>query len=169
MSCYKYLHCRGKPKVSYHILLRDKQKYHITSCSSKLSWKHFLRPVLCWNCNSNEHTVKLNTKQFSKWRRRTDVSNSFCWNASSYANKMFLKLIVIKSLTNYLIFSSAWLPYGISHYEVFKPILFIRHGLPAKTNAFQANLAYNLKKNYSKRLETLSLKQLLRTMITLAL
>ena len=37
VSCYKYLHCRGKTKVSYYILLREKQKYHITSRSSKLS------------------------------------------------------------------------------------------------------------------------------------
>ena len=36
VSCYKYLHCRGKTKVSYYILLRAKQKYHITSHSSKL-------------------------------------------------------------------------------------------------------------------------------------
>ena len=37
VSCYKYLHCRGKTKVSYYIILREKQKYHITSRSSKLS------------------------------------------------------------------------------------------------------------------------------------
>ena len=37
VSCYKYLHFRGKSKVSYYILLREKQKYHITSRSSKLS------------------------------------------------------------------------------------------------------------------------------------
>ena len=37
VSCYKYLHFRGKTKVSYYILLREKQKYHITSRSSKLS------------------------------------------------------------------------------------------------------------------------------------
>ena len=32
VSCYKYLHCRGKTKVSYYILLREKQKrsYYIT-------------------------------------------------------------------------------------------------------------------------------------------
>ena len=41
VSCYKYLHCRGKTKVSYYILLREKQKYHITSRSSKRSWKRF--------------------------------------------------------------------------------------------------------------------------------
>ena len=42
VSYYKYLHCRGKTKVSYYILLREKQKYHITSRSSKLSLKRFL-------------------------------------------------------------------------------------------------------------------------------
>ena len=42
VSCYKYLHCRVKTKVSYYILLQEKQKYHITSRSSKLSWKRFL-------------------------------------------------------------------------------------------------------------------------------
>ena len=30
MSCYKCLHCKGKTKVSYYIILREKQKYHIT-------------------------------------------------------------------------------------------------------------------------------------------
>ena len=42
VSCYKYLHCGGKTKVSDFILLRGKQKYHITSRSSKLSRKRFL-------------------------------------------------------------------------------------------------------------------------------
>ena len=32
------LHCRGKTEVSYYIIFREKQKYHITLCSSKLSW-----------------------------------------------------------------------------------------------------------------------------------
>ena len=50
----------------------------------------FFWPLLWCNWNSNEQTVKLNTEQFSKWRRRTDVSYGFNWNASSHANKMFL-------------------------------------------------------------------------------
>ena len=33
---------RGKTKVSYYIRLWQKQKYHITSRSSKLSWDRFL-------------------------------------------------------------------------------------------------------------------------------
>ena len=33
------LHCRGKTKVSYYILLREKHKYNFTSRSYKLSWE----------------------------------------------------------------------------------------------------------------------------------
>ena len=36
-----YTVLRGKTRVSYYILLREKQKYHITSRSSKLSWERF--------------------------------------------------------------------------------------------------------------------------------
>ena len=46
VSCYKYLHWRGKTKVSYYILLREKQKYRITSHS-------LLRPFSCGLCYSD--------------------------------------------------------------------------------------------------------------------
>ena len=35
-----------KSKVSHYIPLREKQKYRITSRSSKLSWKRFFGPLL---------------------------------------------------------------------------------------------------------------------------
>ena len=37
---------RGKTKVSYYIILREKQKYHITSRSSKLSCYRFLAAIV---------------------------------------------------------------------------------------------------------------------------
>ena len=38
VSCYTEIFTRrGKTKVSYYIILREKQKYHITLRSSKLS------------------------------------------------------------------------------------------------------------------------------------
>ena len=50
MSCYK-IHCRGKTKVSYYILLREKQKY-ITSRSSKL-----LKTFSCGLCYSDRRII----------------------------------------------------------------------------------------------------------------
>ena len=72
----------------------EKQKYYITFFCEKnesIILHHVLpnspenvthAALSCWNCNSNVETVKLNTEQFSKWRRRTDVSYGFQRNAS---------------------------------------------------------------------------------------
>ena len=90
VSCYKYLHCRWKKSIILHSFARKtKVSYNITLFQTLLR-TFFVRPLSCWNCNSNVETVKLNTEQFSKWRRRTDVSYGFQRNASLHANKMFL-------------------------------------------------------------------------------
>ena len=78
---------KNKSIILHYFARKTKVSYYITL--QTLLRTFFVRPLLCWNCNSNVETVKLNTEQFSKWRRRTDVSYGFQRNASLHANKMF--------------------------------------------------------------------------------
>ena len=130
---------RGKTKVhvSYYIILREKQKHHITSRSSKISWKDFY----CGLCYDEIETAmnklsKLNTEQVSKGRRRTDISYGFRRNTS--CNRWRITAVQLDLL-----------PYGIPRYQVFRHILFIRyrwkvscHWCPSKSSVFKANLAH---------------------------
>ena len=76
----------------------------------------FLRPLLFWNCNSNELTVKLNTEQFTKWRRRTGLiwlmlecfiarkQNISKWSRNRWRSRLtFLQSVTLHSV------SSLWL------------------------------------------------------------
>ena len=80
---------KNKSIILHSFARKTKVSYYITFFQTLLR-TFFVRPLSCWNCNSNVETVKLNTEQFSKWRRRTDVSYGFRRNASLHAYKMFL-------------------------------------------------------------------------------
>ena len=80
---------KNKSIILHSFARKTKVSYYITFFQTLLR-TFYLRPLSCWNCNSNVQTIKLNTEQFSKWRRRTEVSPGFQRNASLHANKMFL-------------------------------------------------------------------------------
>ena len=134
VSFYKYLHCRGKTKVSYYIILLEKQNGIILHHVLPNSWKRF-SCGLCYD-ELKQQWTNCQTKYRTIFQVK-EVSYGFCWNASSHANKMFL--MVTQSLTNYLIFSSAWLPYGMPHcHGLYRS----RRWSPSKSSVFEANLAY---------------------------
>ena len=114
----------------------EKQKYHITFFCKKnksIILHHALpntpenvfllafvlmKLELQWtNCQTKYRTIL----QVKEEHRR------FIWLALKW---FIARKMVTQSLTKYyLIFSSAWLPYGMPRYQVFRLILFIRHRL----------------------------------------
>ena len=107
-----------KRKVNYYVCKKNNRARTFVHFSCGLCYDFVMMKLKQqWtNCQTKYRTIF----------QVKEVSYGFCWNASSHANKMFL--MVTQSLTNYLIFTWAWLPYGMPYCQVFylRPIFLLR-------------------------------------------